>query len=81
MLSDSGKACQRTTLKPLGPAGRKPRPGSRLYHHLRKVTQSHLQAAKRMLESPAPNTGRSWAEGKREFSTGVEKTVENKGFL
>jgi len=70
MLSDSGKACQRTTLNHQVQGVSKP-----------DVTQRLLQAAKRMLESPAPNKGRSWAHGEREFSTGVEKTVENKGFL
>lgn len=38
------------------------------------------RAPKRMLESPAPPGGTSEHGVRSEFSTGVEKTVENKGF-
>ena len=74
MLSERGKSCQRT--EPEGVPG----PGSRA---LVQEACGPLVSGRpeRMLESPALPRGDPGHGVGREFSTGVEKTVENKGFL
>lgn len=69
MLPEWGKACQRTA----------PVKGSRV---LGPESETYVvsRTPKRMLESPAPPGGTSEHGVRSEFSTGVEKTVENKGF-
>ena len=73
MLSERGKSCQRT--EPEGVQG----PGSEVlvYGSQRALVSWWPE---RMLESPALSGGTSEHGVGREFSTGVEKTVENKGF-
>lgn len=74
MLSERGKTCQRT--EPEGVPG--PGSGARVQGARGALVSGWPE---RMLESPAPPGGAPGHGAEREFSTGVEKTVENKGFL